>query len=156
MSKSLGSAKLGVCLFIAGFIFLSDRLSKFIVTETMRIGDVVCVFPFFNIVRIENTGLTFGFLSDVIHPSLLVAASLFVIAALCVWTKRNRQYMLPACMIIGGAFGNLIDRITSKAVIDFLDFHLLTWHWPAFNIADSAIVIGLAVLFFVSYGEEES
>jgi signal peptidase II len=67
---------------------------------------------------------------------------------------QNRQNQLAICMIIGGAIGNVIDRFIHKAVIDFLDFHLLTYHWPAFNIADSAIVIGVLILCLISREEE--
>ncbi|MDR0968010.1 MAG: signal peptidase II [Holosporaceae bacterium] len=143
-----------LCSLVAFFILLSDRVSKFIIVQSLRFGESLEVTSFFNIVRVENKGVTFGLLSGAAQPYVFAAVSLVVAALLCVWAKKDKLIRLPASLIIGGAIGNIVDRIINGAVIDFLDFHLLAYHWPAFNIADSAIVIGTAVLFFISYGEE--
>jgi signal peptidase II len=156
MPKSFGSEKLGNCFFVASFIVLSDRFSKFFVVNSLELGESIPVLPFFNIVRVENHGVTFGLLRGALHPFFLALISLALITSLCVWGRDNKLYRFPICLIVGGAIGNMIDRIVHKAVIDFLDFHLLTWHWPAFNIADSAIVTGVLMLSFISYKEEKA
>ncbi|MDR0632252.1 MAG: signal peptidase II [Holosporaceae bacterium] len=142
-------------LGVAFFVLLGDQISKFSIVESLRVGESVFVLPFFNIVRVENRGITFGLLSGVLPPFVFALISLAMIVSLCVWAKNHALYRLPVSLIAGGAIGNLVDRAVHKAVIDFLDFHLLTYHWPAFNIADSAIVIGAFVLFFVSHKEGE-
>jgi signal peptidase II len=95
-------------------------------------------------------------LNGTLQPFFLALMSLILIVLLCVWGRNNKLYRFPICLVAGGAIGNMTDRIVYKAVIDFLDFHLLTWHWPAFNIADSAIVIGVLMSFFISYREERA
>ncbi|MCR5225503.1 MAG: signal peptidase II [Alphaproteobacteria bacterium] len=154
MRKSFSSKKLAFLL--AFFILLSDQISKYIIASYFQIGERVPVLPFFNITRVANKGISFGMLSDTVQPTVLIILSLAVIIALFMWTKNNKKYMLPSSMIIAGALGNIVDRIAYKSVIDFLDFHVDHFHWPAFNVADSAIVIGVCILFFISYGEEKS
>ncbi|MDR2157944.1 MAG: signal peptidase II [Holosporaceae bacterium] len=153
MRKCFGTN--GFVVFLSIFIFFSDQISKFIVVNSLRLGESVRLLPFFNIVRVENKGITFGFFSGTLEPLIIALFSLIVTVYLGLWAKKNKPYRIPACIIMSGAIGNLFDRFTRKAVIDFLDFHLLNYHWPAFNIADSAIVIGAMVLFYISYGEEK-
>jgi signal peptidase II len=152
MSKSLNSKKL--ITFLAFFILLSDQVSKWLVINSMTLGESHYVFPFFNIVMVKNNGITFGMLRGAIPSAALILIAVIVMIFVFIWASRNRHYMLPAALIISGAIGNIIDRIVYGAVIDFLDFHLCGYHWPAFNIADSAIVIGAAILFFISFGEK--
>lgn len=152
MSKSLNSKKL--ITFLAFFILLSDQVSKWLVINSMTLRESHYVFPFFNIVMVKNNGITFGMLRGLIPSAALILISVIVMIFVFIWASRNRYYMLPAALIISGAIGNIIDRIIHGAVIDFLDFHLCGYHWPAFNIADSAIVIGAAILFFISFGEK--
>jgi signal peptidase II len=154
MPKSFGQEKLGY-LLIAFFIILSDQISKFIVVTNLDLGERMTVYPFFNVVRVENYGVTFGLLRGALQPLVLAVISLIIIVALCIWGKDQKSHHWPVCLIVGGAIGNVIDRIVHGAVIDFLDFHLLTYHWPAFNIADSAIVVGVLMLSFVSYKKEK-
>jgi signal peptidase II len=155
MPGSFSQTKLGY-LLITFFIVLSDQVSKFVVVANFDLGECASVLPFLNVVHVENCGVTFGLLRGVLQPLVFVIISLAMIVALCVWGKNRESYRWPLCLIIGGAVGNMIDRIIHKAVIDFLDFHLLTYHWPAFNIADSAIVVGTLVLSFISYREEKA
>jgi signal peptidase II len=154
MPKGFGSASLTSCFFVALFILISDQISKFVVVGSLRLGESFEALPFFNIVRVENKGVTFGLLSGTLRPHVFVVISSIIVAFLCAWAKKEKSYRLPASLIVGGAIGNMIDRILREAVIDFLDFHLLAYHWPAFNIADSAIAICTAVLFFISYRKE--
>ena len=144
-----------LAFILAFFVLLSDQLSKYVVVKCLDIGDSVSVLSFFNITRVANKGISFGMLSNVIQPIVLVLISLLIVFGVFIWTKKNMSYILPSCLIISGAIGNIIDRVIDKAVIDFLDFHIYGYHWPAFNIADTSIVIGVCILFFVSYVEEK-
>ncbi|MDR1333931.1 MAG: signal peptidase II [Holosporaceae bacterium] len=155
MPKSFSQEKLGY-LLVAFLIVLGDQVSKFIVVSNFDLGEHTMILPFLNIVRVENCGVTFGLLRGVLQPLVFVVISLAIIVALCIWGKDHESHHWPVCLIVSGAVGNMIDRIVYKAVIDFLDFHLLTYHWPAFNIADSAIVVGVLVLSFISYKEEKA
>ncbi|MDR0753178.1 MAG: signal peptidase II [Holosporaceae bacterium] len=152
MSTSISSSAVVLIIF---FVVLGDQISKFLVVKFLHAGECAYIWPFFNFVNVKNSGITFGLLNGIFQPIVFVAISLIIVASFCVWIKNNDSYRLPSSLIIGGAIGNLIDRIIHQAVIDFLDFHLLTYHWPAFNIADSAIVIGGSVMFFISYREEK-
>jgi len=140
--------------FLAFFILLSDQTSKWLVVNSMIPGECRYVLPFFNIVMVKNSGITFGMLGGIASPSFLIFLSIIVIMLMLIWVRKNEQYALPVTLIISGAIGNIIDRIIYGSVVDFLDFHLFEYHWPAFNIADSAIVIGSAILFFISFGEK--
>lgn len=152
MQKSFRSKRL--IALLAFFVLLSDQLSKWLVVNSMSLGDCHYVFPFFNVVLVENRGITFGMLSGIVHPTVLILLAVIAMIFMLAWAMRNTYYILPATLIISGAIGNIIDRIVNGAVIDFLDFHLYGYHWPAFNVADSSIVIGAAVLFFISFGEK--
>lgn len=110
----------------------------------------IAVTPFFNLVLAWNRGVSFSlFRSDAsLAPYLLSAVAVAVVIALLVWLGRQHRFWpaLGIGLVIGGALGNVIDRLRHGAVVDFLDFHAAGWHWPAFNLADSAITIGVAVL----------
>ncbi|OQX61517.1 MAG: signal peptidase II [Desulfococcus sp. 4484_241] len=135
---------------------VADQVTKHVILATMRPYEVIGVIPgFFNIVRVHNPGGAFGFMAGHVHGSqsaLFLAASLLA-ACLVLYlykaTPLNYPCMLAGLsLIFGGAMGNLIDRVRFGAVIDFLDFHAGELHWPAFNVADSAITIGLTILVF--------
>ncbi|MBO4405855.1 MAG: signal peptidase II [Alphaproteobacteria bacterium] len=154
MPKGFEKHRLVAFLFL--FVLLSDQLSKLFVVKSLHVGESINVFSFFNVVRVQNRGVTFGLLSGTLQPVVLVVLSLVVVWFLADYARKNENYRLPVSLIIGGAVGNIIDRVIHQSVIDFLDFHLGIYHWPAFNIADSAIVIGVFVLLFMSYSEGKS
>ena len=106
------------------------------------------VTSFFNLVLVGNTGVSFGLFRGAGARWFLVAVSLAVVVALLVWLWRARAMLiqLGVGLVIGGALGNVIDRVRLGAVVDFLDFYAFQVHWPAFNLADSAIVAGVIVL----------
>lgn len=138
-------------LGIAAIVILLDQLSKITMTKLFTYGESIPVTGFFNLVLAYNKGAAFSFLAAeggwqrYFFTAIGVVAAIAIIAML----KRHagqRMFCWALALILGGAIGNVIDRIMYGHVIDFLDVYLKGWHWPAFNIADSAICIG-AVLF---------
>ena len=113
-------------------------------------GEQQQITPFFNIVLIHNRGMSFGLFnhSGGFNALLFSLVAAVIVTVLIYWLSRVESSVLALAigLIIGGAVGNVIDRIRLGAVVDFLDFHIGTWHWPAFNVADSAICIGVAVM----------
>lgn len=105
---------------------------------------------FFNLVMAWNRGVSFGMFAHeaAIMPYVLIAVALAITAFLVVWLRRTDRVFQAVCigLVIGGALGNVIDRFRFGAVADFLDFHVAGWHWPAFNVADSCIVVGVVLL----------
>lgn len=128
-------------------VVVFDQMTKAAIMGRIETGHIT-VTPFFNLVLVWNRGISFGLFnahSD-FGPYLLVALSLAISVFFAIWLLRadNRALSIAISIIIGGAIGNVIDRLRFGAVVDFLDFHAWGWHWPAFNIADSAICVGIA------------
>ena len=140
-------------LIVASVVIALDQATKWwVVTIFMNPPRVVDVWPFFNVVMVWNRGVTFGFLGDTPYWGqwALVGLSLAIVAILLLWLRRAETTWRAAAigLIIGGALGNVIDRVHYGAVADFLDFHVAGYHWPAFNFADAAITVGVAIMFF--------
>jgi signal peptidase II len=144
-------ARLRLGLALAGLVFVLDRLSKAYLIELLaeaRRG--IEVLPFFNLVQVWNRGVSFGLLAS--HedwaPYLLAGFAAAVSVALIVWLARAENAIVAAALglVIGGALSNALDRLLYGAVADFFDFHALGWHWPAFNVADMAVVGGVGGL----------
>ena len=137
-------------LAVAGLVVVLDQLTKWAILAWL--DRAIALTPFFNLVVVWNRGVSFGmFDSDgALAPWLLSGLALAVVALLLGWLRRVDHPLTAAGLglIIGGAVGNVIDRVRFGAVIDFLDFHALGWHWPAFNVADSAICVGAGLLLF--------
>ena len=138
-------------LATAAAVALADQATKWAVVDWLQgIGKPVPVTGFFDLVLVYNRGASFGlFQTDSPWgPRLLIAFTMIVIAGLLVWMTRTRErgLALALSLIVGGAAGNAIDRITQGHVVDFLDFHVGAYHWPAFNLADSAITVGVAIV----------
>jgi signal peptidase II len=132
-----------------------DQITKWLmVAELTARPGIIEVTGFFNLVLTHNTGISFGIFrgSDAWVRWALVALALAIVALLMHWLRRepSGRMALAVGLICGGAVGNVIDRIRIGAVVDFLDFHAAGWHWPAFNLADSAITLGVAVLLLDS------
>ena len=151
MSSLKGNKLFSVGLIIAFSIFSLDQLSKWwIVNEIMSPPKFIPVFPSFNLVMGWNRGISFGMFDSNSPASqwILIALALLVVSILLVWLKRAETLTISISlgMIIGGALGNVIDRIHYGAVADFLDFYVGDFHWPAFNLADTGITLGAIVL----------
>ena len=151
MANSKGSASLWPWLGIALAVILLDQFTKTLILGYYQLGQGTPVTPFFNIVRVHNTGAAFSFLAGAsgwqrwFFIGLGVAAAVFIVFML----QRHggqRLFAWALALILGGALGNVIDRALHGYVVDFLDFHLAGRHFPAFNIADSAISVGAALL----------
>ena len=139
-------------ILLAGLIIAADQFTKWLVMfEIMNPPRVIPVVPQLNIVMAWNTGVSFSMLRGT-GPWLLSALALTVSLGLLIWLGRL-THRLPGYavgFIIGGAIGNVIDRLRFGAVFDFIDFYVGDWHWPAFNLADSAIFVGVVLLLFDS------
>ena len=149
--KKSGSGALGFGLWVSALVILFDQLTKLWVFHTFVPGESIEVTPFFNMVLVFNPGAAFSFLAD--HAGWqrwFFALIALVISSWIVWQLRSLRpgmfYSLALALIMGGALGNLIDRLWLGMVVDFIDLHAAGWHWPAFNLADSAVCVG-AVLY---------
>lgn len=141
--------------FFPLLILVADQLSKFWVMDFLNVAPVVRVTSFFNLVHVHNTGVSFGLFSGYgdVGKWALVALTGAIMVMVAKWLAREQKNMLIFAygLILGGAAGNLLDRLMYGGVRDFLDFYVMleqAYHWPAFNLADSAIVVGVMVLFY--------
>ena len=136
---------------LAGLVIVLDQLSKWFVLGHIQFGETIYVAPFWNWVLAFNTGAAFSLLADQpgwqrwLFSALAIGVSLWIALEI----RRNpgeRLLALALSLVMGGALGNVIDRIRFGAVVDFIQWHAAGYYWPAFNIADSAICIGAALL----------
>lgn len=161
-----------VALSVALDIVIADQVSKWAVLEWIvrpaagqgiSLGIVewflsserlpytrVEIFPFFNIVMVWNQGVSFGMFGGGVAPFALVGLAALITGIFAVWLSRTTRWVdAAACaLVIGGAVGNIVDRLRLGAVADFIDIHVAGHHWPAFNLADSCITLGIAVVLF--------
>jgi signal peptidase II len=141
-------------LLIAGVVLALDRFSKWIIARTIPLHDSIQVIPgFFKLTHVTNGGAAFGLFSDAPSELRIVFLIFFSLLALIVvsallWrhTHGLNSTAFALSLILGGAFGNLWDRVLAGHVVDFLEFYIGQYVWPDFNIADSAIVVGAAIL----------
>ncbi|WP_204251175.1 signal peptidase II [Elioraea rosea] len=137
---------------VALLLLIVDQASKWWILEVLRLPEVgrIEVLPFLNLTMVWNRGVTFGLLAGEAwwHQYVLAAIATAVAVALVVWMRRaeNRLIAVSLGLVLGGAVGNVIDRVRFGAVVDFVDVHAYGWHWYVFNVADSAIVIGVGLL----------
>lgn len=141
-------------LWLSLLVVLLDQISKQWFESHFMLYEQVNVLPFFNLILTYNHGAAFSFLSDQSgwQRWFLIAVSTVVTVVLLVWLRGLKSHekitALSLSLVIGGAVGNLIDRALFGRVIDFLDFYIGQHHWPAFNLADSAITIGVAMMVY--------
>jgi signal peptidase II len=138
-------------LALSALLVVLDQLSKSVMTRVLVFGNGIEVTPFFNLVLVHNRGAAFSFLSSAsgwqreLFIAIALIASAWVVYLLRRY-PRQTLFCFALSLILGGAVGNVIDRLLLGVVVDFLDFHFAGYHWPAFNIADSAITCGAALL----------
>jgi signal peptidase II len=145
-------------LWLTGLAVILDQASKLAIDASMQLYQSIELIPFFNLTYVRNTGAAFSFLSEAggwQRWFFAILASIISIV-LTVWlAKLKKHEILMAAslsLILGGAIGNLIDRVLYGYVIDFLDIYYQSWHWPAFNVADSAITVGVILMLLESVG----
>lgn len=143
-------------LGLAALVAVLDQATKWIVLETMSYGEVIPITSFFKLVLVYNPGAAFSFLAD--HDGwqrwFFVGLAVIVCGWLLAMLRHHQaERALPTafCLIIGGAVGNVIDRLVHGAVVDFLYFHYQQYGWPAFNLADSAISVGVALMLWTQF-----
>jgi signal peptidase II len=152
---------MGRWLALSGVIMVIDQITKYLILQNFTIHKVVEVTSFFNLVLVYNPGAAFSFLSDAagwqrwFFIVIAFAASGWIVYLL---RKHPGQtlFCLALSLVLAGALGNVIDRILFGAVVDFLDFHAYGWHWPAFNVADSAITCGAALLIWDGFHPQKA
>ena len=152
-SQSAFKSGAGVWLWlgVALVIFLLDQLTKIAILGAFQLGESLPITSFFNLVRVHNAGAALSFLADAGGWQRWFFTGLGTVAALVmVYLLRMHAgqtlFCLALSLLLGGAVGNVVDRVLYSHVIDFLDFYYGTWHFPAFNVADSAITIGACLL----------
>jgi signal peptidase II len=145
-------------LWLSLVAIVLDQVSKLIVDNSMQLYESIPLMPYFNLTYVHNTGAAFSFLSEAggWQRWFFAILALVISVVLSVWLSRLQKHetllAVALSLVLGGAIGNLIDRLAYGYVIDFLDVYFNTWHWPAFNIADSAITLGVALMLAESFG----
>jgi len=132
---------------IAFSVFVLDQGTKYLVKNHISPYDVIRLLPFFNIVYAENVGSAFGMFKSLGNAFFITVAGAAIVAV-SVLIVRDRANALSFSLVLGGAAGNLSDRIIYGYVIDFLDVYAGRYHWPAFNVADSALSIGIVLMAY--------
>jgi signal peptidase II len=154
----MSSALRWFCLSAA--IVIVDQLTKWLVLARFAPGERLELTGFVNLVLVFNKGAAFSFLADAPgwQTPVLVAFALgaaVIVSVLLMRSPERRMFSAGLSLILGGAIGNVIDRLRFGHVVDFLDFHAAGWHWPAFNVADSAITIGAVILILDGFRHHE-
>ena len=145
-------------LWLSFLALILDQWSKHIVDGSMQLYQSIPVIPYFNLTYVHNTGAAFSFLSQAggWQRWFFAGLALTVSVVITIWLARLKKHEIllavALSLVLGGAVGNLIDRLLYGYVIDFLDVYYQDWHWPAFNIADSAITLGVSLMLLESTG----
>ena len=143
-------------LMISVIVLLLDQLTKYAITASFQYNESKVILPFFNLVLAYNTGAAFSFLAGASgwQREFFIVVTV-IIAAVLLWMLRqnhtNRLLATALALVLGGAFGNLVDRVLHGHVVDFVQLHAFGYAWPAFNVADSAICVGAALLIWDSF-----
>ena len=142
-------------LLVSAAVVAADLATKAWVSSALGFGEVRTITPFFNLVLAHNTGAAFSFLANAggWQRWFFTAIAVAISVAIVFWLRRqhgDRRIALALALVLGGALGNLWDRLTLGYVVDFVQLHAAGYHWPAFNVADSAITVGVAILIWDS------
>ena len=145
-------------IWISALALILDQASKLTIDSMMQLYESIPLIPFFNLTYVHNTGAAFSLLSSAGGWQRWLFAGLAIVMSciISIWLTRLQKHetlmAIALSLVLGGAIGNLIDRIAYGYVIDFLDVYYQDWHWPAFNIADSAICVGVGLMILDSFG----
>lgn len=145
-------------LWLSVITLILDQWSKIAIDSSMSLYESIAIIPFFNLTYVRNLGAAFSFLSDAGGwQRWFFSVMAFAISiVLTVWIYRLKKHekllAVALSLVLGGAIGNLIDRLAYGYVIDFLDVYYQDWHWPAFNVADMAISLGVFLMLLESFG----
>lgn len=146
------SIKKNISLIIIFFsIILFDQLTKILVVKNFQLYESMSIFPLFNLTFVVNYGFAFGFLNNSSLNQIIVICVIFLIIAYFLYLLFKTQdqfFRFSLILVLSGAVGNFIDRVIHGFVIDFIDIYLGSYHWPAFNIADSSITLGFILIMF--------
>ncbi|OOZ36759.1 signal peptidase II [Solemya velesiana gill symbiont] len=149
-------------LWLSLVIIGLDQISKQLVESSLMVYETIPVMPFFNLTLAYNEGAAFSFLSDQggwqrwFFSGLALLVSIVMVIWMGRLQQRERLIAISLSLIIGGALGNFIDRVLFGHVIDFIDVYYEQWHWPAFNVADSAIFMGVVFMLFDAFRGEST
>jgi len=139
---------LSVALIVFAIIAF-DQITKYLIVNSLSLYDSIEVFPFLHIVNVRNTGAAFGSFKSLGSSFFIIVAVAAIGFVLYLLMKRTYN-TFGLSLILGGAVGNLIDRILYGQVVDFVDFSIGSYHWPAFNVADSALTVGIILILLTS------
>ena len=133
-------------------VMVSDYITKRLIVDKLALYDSIPVLPFLNIVYVENKGAAFGMFAS-LGNHFFITLSFVVLASILFYMSKIPKglELFAVSLIFGGAVGNLIDRLMLGKVIDFIDFYVGTWHWPAFNVADSALTVGIVLFILATF-----
>jgi signal peptidase II len=137
-------------LLIVLSVIVLDQITKYLIASYLSPFDSIEIFPFLHIVNVRNTGAAFGSFRNVGSSFFIVISVIAIIFVMSLLVKRTYNN-IGLSLVLGGAIGNLIDRILYGKVVDFIDFSVGSFHWPAFNVADSALTVGIAVILLASF-----
>ncbi|HFA59963.1 MAG TPA: signal peptidase II [Rhodospirillales bacterium] len=147
-------------LLVVAAVLAVDQGVKWLVLETFYPGEVRPVLPFFNLVLVFNRGVSFGLFSGSRFETawLLSGLAIAIVLGLLYWLRSEKRPLarFAIWLVIGGALGNVVDRLRYGMVVDFLDFYIKSYHWPAFNLADVAVVCGASALIWESFVESRA
>lgn len=156
-----GRSTIGRLVIVSGLVLLLDQLTKAWILQHLPLYRSIPIFPeWFHLTHVQNPGGAFGFLADQ-HPGIrqvvfLLFSGLAAVMVLVLYFRTPATHRVLAAgfaLVFGGALGNLVDRLRFGKVVDFLDVHYGSFHWPAFNVADSAITVGIGIfVFFIATG----
>lgn len=149
-------------LWLTVFFFVVDQVTKYLAVTHIGDYETIEVMPYFNLVLRYNTGAAFSFLADqggwqvIFFTVVSSVVSFGILYWMYTLPAKNRLLSIALALILAGALGNLYDRVTLGKVVDFIDWYYESYHWPAFNIADSVIMLGAAMMLFDSFfGQDE-
>jgi len=136
-------------LLIAFIVIALDQATKYLIVTSLASYDAIEIFPFLHIVSVRNTGAAFGMFRH-LGSNFFIIISAAAVVFLVYLIVKNAYNLFGLSLVLGGAVGNLIDRLYYGKVVDFIDFSIGNYHWPSFNVADSALTVGIIIIFLTS------